>query len=372
MDVQRDLPFESPDVASVANRLIRSDVDLIATDGRTRVQLFHTASWLNSERSGTSCSCIDGTTTGMALSFAAGPFDAVRIHAASHRARGSLLREPQNAVTMAAGVDRTLEYGSTWKLYSSAGASREREALIPHAVLLLTRGPGASGVWLGANLGGRQPTVLELALVELPIPDTGAAGVSLEGNHALDPETVATLSCGWSGRRHAVSGGVAGGLSRVDSRIALLAGDDGVLLPVNCSTETVGALSLWAVLNDSLRGGARLRVDLTEVGGAHSLVPVPPVRVDAEAWLVRLLFKETLRARLGIAAMYEAPDAGELWGDAADDRALYTRASVTGDVGPAHIYIHMDNPFETDRPRWPGRDVAGRSLTVGFSWDFWN
>ncbi len=373
MDVQRDLPFEFSNVASVNNRLIRSDVDLVATDGRTRVQLFHMETWLNSERSGADGGHIDGTTSGVALSFAAGPFDAVRIHAASHSARGSLLQERQDAVTMAAGVDRRLKCGSSWTLYASAGASREREALIPQAALLLTRGPVASGVWMAANLGGRQPTVSELALVEVPIPGAGDAGVFLEGNHALDPETVAALSCGWSGHTSVISGGVMGGLSRVDARIVLLEGDDGALLPVNCSSETTGALSLWAVLNDSLRGGARVRVDLTEAAGdARSLVPVPPVRVDAEVWLVRLLFKETLSTRLGLAVMYEAPDAGEFWGDVVDDRALYTRASVTGNVGPAHIYIHMDNPFETDHPRWPGRDVAGRGFTFGFSWDFWN
>ncbi len=372
IDVERHLPFPSSDIASVANRLIRSDVDLVATNGRTRVQLFHVDGWLSSDRSVAVGGGIDGATDGVALSFVTGPFDAVRIHAARHSARGSLLREPGNAVTVAAGVDRRMKCGSAWTLYASLGASREREAIIPQAVLLLARDPFASGFWLAGDLGGRQPTVVELALVETPIPDFGGAGAFVEGNPDLDPETAATLSCGWSTRGRIVSGGLVGRVSRVDSRIVLLEGDNGVLLPVNQSSEVVGALSLWAAVDDSLMGGASMRVDLTEVGDLHSLVPAPPVRIDAEVWLVRLLFKETLRARLAIAAIYEAPDVGELWGDVADDHVLHTRASVTADVGPAHIYVRMDDPFETDRPRWPRRDPAGRRLTVGFSWDFWN
>ncbi len=365
VDVERHLPFDSSDISSVANRLIRSDVDLVATDGTTRVQLFHTESWLDSDRAGAGGGGIDGTMDGVALSFAAGPFDAVRIHGASHSARGTLLRESERAATVAAGVDRRLRYGSAWTLYASLGASYEREALIPEALLLLTRDPHASGFWLAANLGGRQPTVVELALVETPIPGSSGGSMSVEGNPALDPETAATLSCGWSTSGRIVSGGLAGGLSRVGSGIVLLEGDGGVLSPGNRSSEIVGALSLWAVVDDSLTGGARMRVDLTEDGAPQGLVPAPPVLVDAEVWLVRLLFKETLRARLAIGAIYEAPDV-------ADDYALRTKASLTADVGPAHIYVRMDDPLEVDRQRWPGRDPAGRLLTVGFSWDFWN
>ena len=365
VDVERHLPFDSSYIASVANRLIRSDIDLVATDGATRVQLFHTENWLDSDRLGSGDGGIEGATDGVALTFAVGPFDAVRIHGASHRARGTLLRESERAATVAAGVDRRLTYGSAWTLYASLGADYEREAFIPQALLLLTHGPRASGFWLAANLGGRRPTVVELALVETPIPDSGGGSMSVEGNPALDSETAATLSCGWSTRGRIVSGGLAGGLSRLDSGIVLLEGDGGVLSPVNRSSEIVGALSLWAVVDDSLTGGARMRVDLTEDGDPQGLVPAPPVLIDAEVWLVRLLFKETLRARLAIGAIYEAPDV-------ADDYALRTRAGLTADVGPAHIYVHMDDPFETDRPRWPGRDPAGRLLTVGFSWDFWN
>lgn len=351
----------------------QGSLDLVLTDGATRIGLTHVGTRLADARRGDAASCSTGRTgTVVVLPTRLGPIDLVRAEATGLSAAGELLTRGLHAVSLGASVEGAVSIGG-WEARFAAGATRQREETVPEFSCLVSHGGDSSGPWLSVDGGGRFPTALELVGAERAV--VGADGARLVGGFdGLGAERAATLGLGWAFRSGRLDGGVAGDVSRVSSPVVLTE-DDGVLRPASGDDATSTTLAFWIAAADTALGGARVSgevIGLDEEGPLNALAPVPAASVDASVWLDRSFFKRTLDVRFSYAVVYETGLARGTWEGSLEDALWRTQLRVAGAVGPAQLLVVVHDPLDTDSGGWPGFAFSEPRVTFSFLWDFWN
>lgn len=347
--------------------------DLVLTNGRARIGVFHAASSLDDLRDNTTASCASERTgivvdVPAKLSF----LRRVRAHASGLSANGDLLTGGLRAVALGVSVDGEIRNGD-WVTRVAAGASRQRDEMIPELSCLVSRPGRTGGPWLTVDAGGRFPTALELAGVErLVIGDDERL---IGGQDGLESERAATFALGWALRSGRLDAGVTGEVTRVLSPVILEQDAESVLRPASGEDASATMLALWAAAADTQLGGVRVSAEVIGVdenGPLNALAPVPEFAVDASVWVDRRFFKETLDVRFAMAVSYESGLARGTWEGDLDDAIWRTQVRAEGAVGPAHLLLVVDNPLDTDSGGWPGYDFSEPRVTYAFIWDFWN
>jgi hypothetical protein len=107
-------------------------------------------------------------------------------------------------------------------------------------------------------------------------------------------------------------------------------------------------------------------------GALNASSPAPSVAIDAAAWLPLSFFGGQLETTWRLTARHERGLADGPWAGLLDGDLTTVGAVVSGTVGSASFYVEVDNVMDTSGERVPGRALAGRGLTAGFSWDLWD
>jgi hypothetical protein len=373
-DLNRGLPaaYSGPD--STDTRYTGHDTSLSATDGRSRVALFHVATRLDvrppSGEAGTITSWRDGAAA--RIEWDEGPVDAVDVAVASRRLRGSLLRDGATEFEAECDASRSFVLDGRWLLSLSGGWSQLADRGFP------TGAVSASGLrsplWaLSLSAHGRHPTAQERLLTPVEIQE-GTGTAEIAGSRNVGTERAVVLAGDWhvllpEGRLKARAE-----VARILDPVALRPAGEGKVSPTNLADETTVAISLWADLGDTSRAGARLGADLValEEGGAVlSRAPVPVASLTASAWVERNLLRGGyLETRWEISVAHETGRSRGPWEGLLDDGATSVSASVSARAGSARLYARVEDVLDARSPYLPGLPGAGRVLTAGFSWSF--
>jgi len=369
-DVTRALPLAALGAAFVDTRLVRSDADLRATRGGTRLQAYRTETWLEGsglEDEGAVRSSRDGLAADLPIGAVWARSVAVRLERFS--TSGGLLVGGQTAVAVAGALTHAFDLGG-WRGSAAEGIERSRGKLVPSVRFFLSRRREGGTSWFGLEIGGRSPTALETALRNVEVP--GGAGVG--GNPDLDPELAAVASAGWSGRAAGLSLGCRAEAARVLDAIVLEEGSDGVTRPGNAADETVASGSLWGEWAGPWSTGARgsAGVFLLDPDGAlNSLAPVPTHTVTASVFHERSFFRrDYVRTTWAASLSHRAGAARGPWVGDVDDATTSLALTLTGAADAARFFVSLENVLNHDHELLPGLSSGGRTLSAGFSWSF--
>lgn len=365
------VPGGRADVDSLRTNHLARDVSLRGTDGRSRVEIFHSTAHVNADatdgRTGTVASSRDGAAVRLALS---GRWsDAFELSLASRRVEGSLLAEGTTDIEVSGGLERGVDLDGGWRLFLTGGWS----ALGGRGFAIGTVAASAPGGWaVGLFADGRHPAAIERFLAPFEIP--GSVGdVFVSGSPGLTPERALGARASWTARAGA---GARAEIARILDPVALGPAGRAEAAPVNGTDETTASLSLWAGLGDTSRSGVRASADfliIDEDGAVLSRAPIPTAAVAASAWTTRSFFaRGYLETRWELSVAHEAGRARGPWGGRLDDSSTMVSAAVSARADCARLYLLAENLLDDRAPRIPGLPGAGRSLTAGFSWTFRN
>jgi len=95
--------------------------------------------------------------------------------------------------------------------------------------------------------------------------------------------------------------------------------------------------------------------------------------VGASVWFSHSLFAyDYVSARWELSAAHEVGRARGPWDGLMDDVATTVSACFTAAAGSAKVYLMVDDILDAAPERFPGFPGAGRTLSAGFSWRFWD
>ncbi len=369
--LSRSRPAPDAALSSLSREYVRSDVFVRGSAGNTRLELFHTQSWLESGSPGPEARAeIDGLSARVSE---LGPVDMVAVVLERREVAGALVSETQEAVSFRADVAEEYLLGPN-SLSVTAGLHALGDHLIPRADAVLTGERSRGDTWsLEASLWGRHPTALELALAPRSLPGGVGTDALVGGNALVEPERAASLSATYVKRDILEGAGVRGEIVRVLDPIVLGEYAASRFAPVNAADETGGALSVWAAAGDTsfLSGALDVSfVGLDAAGALNSLTPVPNVSAEASGSVPVWLFNDYLRMRITASLGYESGLARGPWRGLVDDARASLSFIVTGAVGSARFFAVVTDVLSTDSGRIPGMEPGGTRVAAGFSWRF--
>jgi len=369
---ERGLPFGTLDTSSVSRSRTVSHVVAAATDGRSSVRVFHELSWLSRVPGGCSLEVSrEGGSVTVALEGA--PVDTVVVGLDWRRARGTVVVGGTSALGGHGLVSKRVALGDGWSVRLAAGLEGLDRAVWPVGVARLA-GPG-TGWAVGVAAGGRPPTIVERLLEPCTLPASPGLTGSVRGNDDLRPETAVVLHATYE-RPDVLAGvRVSGEVARLFSPIALVQRDQGELAPENAADETTGALAVSARVGDAALGGSvTVEAVFEDVEGAVlSRAPAPLSTVSASAWFTRALFaRGYLSTRWTVDVRREQGLARGPWAGLVEDSATVVSLGASASVGAARVFLVVENVLDASAARYPGADDAGRLVSLGFSWDFWD
>lgn len=364
--LQRHVPAANGEGFAFRSNYVVSTIDASGASNGTRIGLFHDEGWVDlRERDGIRRS-LRLTGDGVYSSFApdAGPFDGVDVSVSSAAASGSALLEGERRLELDGRVRRTLEAWPGWDLAVSGGWSRSAGSGYATAYASLLGADVAGGVaFVSLSVDGRHATALE------------REGVVL-GSSFLDPERAVSLAAGWSGDLEWATLMARGEVARILGPISSREPADGEPALRNAADETSGNLSLGVSTAGGTNPGASIVTDLNAVDPDAALIerePVPLAHVGASVWFSHSLFAyDYVSARWELSATHEVGRARGPWDGLMDDTATTVSACFTAAAGSAKVYLMVDDILDAAPERFPGFPGAGRTLSAGFSWRFWD
>jgi len=374
--LERGVPFEGSTVPRTERDYVRSEISIGATDGRSLVQVFSADSWLADGRTGVDggdLRCQRLGVRGIVL-LGLGWLEGVRWRVERRDANGSLLELGSETVGIDGGFTSGFDLASG-RLALAAGLDYLGGRTFPTANVSFRAEGDVSAWWLGADLGGRHPTILERRMTSVAMPTADGVDRLVRGRDGLDPEIATVVHAGY--RRDAGWGrwGAVAEAVRVGSPIALSEIDGDVIAPGNAPAETGGGLSAWTALGESAGRGGYCVVDLTGLdpdGALNALEPVPVATVRAAGWVPWWVFNDYLRTRWELSARYETGLARGPWDGTIDDSSVALDAAVVATAGPARMFVSVRDIFGSASARVPWRKLGDTTISAGFSWDFWN
>ena len=367
----RWLPAEASDPDSLGAGYRAHDVSLSGTDGRSRVEIFHSTARLDADLPNGERATVASSRDGVAARFELrdAPIDVLDVTIASRRARGALLSEKATELETCGYAARTFDVG--WRLSLRGGWSQLGEHGFPAGSVAVSPFEGWT---ICAFADGRHATAVER--LSAPVDVAGeAAGATIVGESGIAPERALGLSGSW---RHSAAGrrlGARAEVARMLGPVALRTTPVGIS-PANADDETTAALSLWASLGDTSMAGARLAADLfssDESGAVLSRAPAPAASFAASGWLARRLFGGGyLDARLEVSLSHVTGLARGPWKGRLPDATTTASAVLSARADCARVYLLLEDLFDEAATRLPGFPGAGRRLSAGFSWSFAN
>jgi len=369
--LRRSRPAPDAALPSLAREYVRSDVFIRGSLGLTRLELFHTQSWLESGSPGPEARAeLDGLSARVSD---LGPVDMVAIVFERREVAGALVQETQEAVSFRADVAEEYQLGPN-SLSVTAGLHALGDHILPRADAVLSGERSGGDTWsFEASLWGRHPTALELALEPRSLPGFVGADALVGGNALVGPEHAASLSATYSRQGILEGVGVRGEILRVLSPIVLDEYAAFCFAPANAADETGGALSVWAAAGDTsfLSGALDVSfVGLDAAGALNSLTPVPNISAEASGSVPVWLFNDYLRMRITASLEYESGLARGPWRGLVDDARASLSLIATGAVGSARFFAVVTDVLSTDSGRVPGMEPGGTRVAAGFSWRF--
>jgi hypothetical protein len=369
--LRRSRPAPDAALPSLAREYVRSDVFIRGSLGLTRLELFHTQSWLESGSPGPEARAeLDGLSARVSD---LGPVDMVAIVFERREVAGALVQETQEAVSFRADVAEEYRLGPN-SLSVTAGLHALGDHILPRADAVLSGERSGGDTWsFEASLWGRHPTALELALEPRSLPGFVGADALVGGNALVEPEQAASLSATYSRQGILEGAGVRGEILRVLSPIVLDEYAASCFAPANAADETGGALSVWAAAGDTsfLSGALDVSfVGLDAAGALNSLTPVSNVSAEASGSVPVWLFNDYLRMRITASLEYESGLARGPWRGLVDDARASLSLIATGAVGSARFFVVVTDVLSTDSGRVPGMEPGGTRVAAGFSWRF--
>ena len=369
LDRSRPVPSATP--PALSREYIRTDFFVRASTGSTRVELFHTQSWLGSGSPGPAAMAeVDGLSARVS-DF--GPVDVVTVHLERRAVAGALVSAAQEAVGLRADVAESYRLGPN-SVSVTAGLHALGDHVLPVAGAVLTGERSRGDVWsLEASLWGRHPTALELALDPRSLPGLVGTDALVGGNGRLEPERAASLSATYVRQDILAGAGARGEILRVLGPIVLDEYDASSFAPMNAADETGGALSVWAAAGDTSRLSGALDVSfvaLDAAGALNGLTPVPYVSASLRGSVPAWLFEDYLRTRITASLEYESGLARGPWHGLMDDSRASLSLMATGAVGSARFFAVLTDLLSSDSGRIPGMEPGGTTFAAGFSWRF--
>ncbi len=369
----RALPFADSTVPETEREYVASALTIGATDGISLVEIFHGESWLGDTRTGGGRSSVrtwrDGARVLTPLPW---PWlDAAGVTVERRAARGSLLAGSEEAYGAAVELERSLDLRGG-RLALGAAVSTLGGDAVPTAHAVWTRDSGPAATWVGVELAGRRPTILESRMAATAAPSVKGDGALVAGSDSLEPERAVSLSLGHERQAGIATVGARGEVVRVMAPIILVEDDDRVVRPVNAPGQPGFSVALWGAVGDTGSVGGRATVDLVAVEALSENAPVPRLAVRAEAWVPVELFGGFVEARLGGVVTHESGLAHGRWYGLLEDARTSVKVSADARAGAARVYVEYADLFDADVGRIPGRPARERQLSLGFSWDFWN
>jgi hypothetical protein len=370
VDLTRGLPYPGLAPGGFERRLVRSDLFVAVSGDRSRVELFHTQTWLESSAARGE---LRTESDGVLASLSGGSNAALVIQLERRSARGDLLSD---GIESFAGLveGRAVLTPGARELTLTAGLDLLDEVVLPLGGARLAAGsPGAIEWFADARLCGRHPTVQERRLVELAVPTEGG-DLTVSGRDGLDPERAFVLTAGAS-RRGSVAGVSASAQFVRLAAPIVLTERDGRAAPSNEADANGATVSLRASVGDSAGPTALLDLGWASVdsdGALAASAPVPVFTAGAEASFPVSLFEDYLETRWEVTVAYETGRARGAWEGVADDSRLTAGLAMVGRAGSAEFYVAAEDVFETGEGLIDVLDPGGRRLSAGFSWRFWD
>ena len=195
-DADRCMPVDDAGSDSLQARRRAHDFSMAGSDGRSRIEAFHSTEELDVRGpdgvQGTIATARDGAA--LRIRWNGTPLDAIDVTVASRRARGSLLRETETVTEIESAVGRSFDVAGEWQLSLTGGWSQLGESGFPTAGVEASR----PRLWLlSLRTGGRHATPQERLLSAVDLIGESREGASVGGSAALDGERAAVATGQW-------------------------------------------------------------------------------------------------------------------------------------------------------------------------------